>query len=315
MEHKKNHEAQAAKIASQPSEATELTKELQGVPSAEEAKGAQEVAKIPEQAKSITVNAYADDAGEGLENISSDELLIPFIRILQGLSPEVDEAESKHIPDAKPGQMFNTATQELFDGTRGILFLPVRRTHTFGEFTPRLQGGGFHGVWDESDARIPALRAAQGGFGKLALENGNELIETYSIYGLVAPMLLEGEKLEDTAFSQVVIGFSSTQIRAYRLIIARLNTLMGQPKPVYPIFAHLWHFCTVGQKNAKGKFHGWQPRLYGGSAKTALLPVTSDLYQQGKAFSAFLKEGKAKADFGQTGADAAATEGDEEIPF
>jgi len=272
----------------------------------------QPVAVIDESASKAVapVDDYSEDAGIGVENISRDELLIPFIRILQPLSPEVNETESKYVEGAKAGALINTATSELFDGKKGVLFIPVSRTHTFGEFVPRNSGGGFKGVWNDDDPRIPALRAAQGQFGKLALDNGNELVETYSFFGLVADAA-EGLS-DDTFWQQAIIGFSSTQIRAYRMITARLVSLLGTPVK-YPLWAFTWHLTTVGQKNAKGSFYGWRAALYGNAPTSALLKPSSASYQQAKSFHAFLQSGKAKPDYSTAGAQE--SDAEDELPF
>jgi hypothetical protein len=64
-----------------------------------------------------------EDAGAGTEDMRMEEQLTPFLRILQKGSPQVDEESPEHMPGAKPGMLFDTATQETYDGKAGVQVL------------------------------------------------------------------------------------------------------------------------------------------------------------------------------------------------
>jgi hypothetical protein len=262
---------------------------------------------------------YSGDAGAGFESVGTNEFLIPFVRILQSNSPQCDEASGSYNPDARPGMIINTATGQMYSGKAGLAFVPVERDHTYPEFVPRDAGGGFVSVWTAHDPRIPDLKAAQGQFGRLKLENGNELTETFSLYGLATPVNEAGEMIDKMDLIQGVIGFSSTQIKTYKMITTRLISMIGSP-PRYPIWAHVWIARTVPQKNKKGSFYGWSFGLRGGNPATAILRRDDPLYQQGKALHAALKAGTVRADYEKAAAGTAdSTDGadtaDEYIPF
>ena len=53
--------------------------------------------------------AFANDAGRGMEEADKDSYAIPFLAILQGLSPQIESVEG-----ARPGMICNTITNELF---------------------------------------------------------------------------------------------------------------------------------------------------------------------------------------------------------
>ena len=54
--------------------------------------------------KSTAVANVMDDlyasAGEGLENVGAEDMQIPFLRILQPLSPQLNKQDSKYIKGA-----------------------------------------------------------------------------------------------------------------------------------------------------------------------------------------------------------------------
>ncbi len=252
----------------------------------------------------VAADDYGADAGAGFEDVQPDEMIIPFKRILQTNSPQCEEGNPLYVDGAKAGMIINTSTSELYDGKVGLPFVPVRRDHNYVEYVPRDAGGGFVSIWAPDDPRIAALRKAQGQFGKLKLESGNELAETFYFYELDA--------CPDGQLLRAVTAFASTQIKSYKMVTTRLAGLIGTP-PRFPLFAWRWRATTALQKNKKGTFYGWRITLDGDTPDDARLPANSDLYAQAKSFFQLLKDGAAKADYAQAGTPDA--DGGEEIPF
>ena len=280
------------------------------------------------QASDLAVVDFGDDAGAGMETVTRDEFVIPFLRILQTNSPQVDG--DAVLPGAAAGQIINLATNELFPGKPGVTFIPVHRDHNFVEFIPRNLGGGFVGALDEDEPRVLALRAEQGAFGKLYTSTkktndglpaeGTEIGEQYYLYGLLVD--------EHGFSSRVMIAFGSTQIKKYKQLITRINSIRyigagGQPVTP-PIWAHRWTLGTVQEQNKKGKFYGWSISL---AAKNedgteqptvkSLVKMSDPLYTEAKDFYELIKGGKVKADYAQTEGEAAGAgaEDKDEIPM
>jgi len=65
----------------------------------------------------INLEQFAD---QGFENVDSKSLALPFLKILGQLSPQVTQGDSQFIPEARPGMIFNTVTNQLYDGQKGI---------------------------------------------------------------------------------------------------------------------------------------------------------------------------------------------------
>lgn len=61
------------------------------------------------------IEKYAD---QGFDNVDSKSLQLPFLKILGQLSPQVTQGDSKFIPDARPGMIYNTVTDKLYDGQK-----------------------------------------------------------------------------------------------------------------------------------------------------------------------------------------------------
>ena len=54
-----------------------------------------------------------ETAGEGVDYETS-ELQIPFIRVIQALSPQIKKSDAAFIKGAEQGDLFNTVTGEVW---------------------------------------------------------------------------------------------------------------------------------------------------------------------------------------------------------
>ena len=63
----------------------------------------------------LAVNLFEADAAQGAQNISQEDLALPFLKILGQLSPEVNKRDGKYVEGAEPGKIINTVTNQLFD--------------------------------------------------------------------------------------------------------------------------------------------------------------------------------------------------------
>ena len=89
------------------------------------------------------LGSFMEDAGAGTENISADDMKIPFIRIIQPTSPEVKKKDEKYIEGAQAGHMFNTVTRQIWEDE--VIVIPCGYIKKYLEFVPREKGGGFQG--------------------------------------------------------------------------------------------------------------------------------------------------------------------------
>ena len=264
----------------------------------------------------LMVIDYGDDEGCGMENISRDEFKIPLMRILQSNSPQCKPVSAGGTEGAVAGMIYNTATGEMWSGENGLLFIPVDRDHNYIEYVPRDAGGGFVGTYDIDDPVVGNLREKQGKFGKLTMDSGNELVETFYLFGLIIP--------PDGTTIQGVVPFTSTQISKYQAFMTRYQSITypnaAGKKVRPPLWAHRWKLGTVYQQNKKGQFFGWTLKLKSEPPVSCRMRLDDELYQQGRAFYELLKEGKARVEHSAgggnpDGASGGGAAGGEEIPF
>ena len=87
----------------------------------------------------------------GNENVSADDISIPRVKLLQKMSPEIDEADSRYIDGAKAGHLVNSVTTELMDE---VYVMNLFYEKGFTVFKKRDLGGGLFGSFaSELEAR------------------------------------------------------------------------------------------------------------------------------------------------------------------
>jgi len=207
-----------------------------------------------------------DDAGLGLEGISLDEQKLPFLRILDPKSPQCKPTSQGGIPGARGGALFNTATNQVYDGEKGGEFIPSFRDYKFVEYISRNEdgsGGGFRGLHDPENPKIQKLREQHGKFGKIPFgETANheplELVQTFYIYGTFYP------PGEDEPFP-CIVGFASTQIKKYQAWLSRVMRWKAKgrdaqgrivDKPV-PMWQYRWHLSSQYESKGGFNWYGW----------------------------------------------------------
>lgn len=240
----------------------------------------------------IAAYDYGEEAGAGFEGTSGADLSIPFISILQSNSPQVEEDSERY----KPGQLVNTVTGDVIEAdsakqAAGQPFLPVHKETAYVEWVPRDKGGGFVGLHDPNGEVVKKAIEANGGsrIGKLMLDNGNELIETHYIYGLLM------DESGETTTGFAVVSFTSTKIKPYRDFLTSMYTLKGRP----PMFANRAVLRTVKQKNEKGSFFNFKIEPLKGSWVESLINPQNEaaLLEEAKSFREMVTSGMARAAF------------------
>lgn len=256
-----------------------------------------------EEAALPVTSSYGDYSGIGFEGTQASDLSIPFLNLLQSNSPEV---EDQLIDNAKPGQFLNSVTGELMDE---VIFIPCHKEELWVEWVPRTKGGGFVGshspfsevvqnaIQKNGGSRIPP----KGADGKRVgfKHNGNELIESYYVYGL----LLNPAGTEVESFA--VASFSSTKIKPFRDWLTSMYLIKGKP----PLFANRARLKTVKQKNDSGTYYNFSISPFAATWSASLInPETEGgLLEEAKQFREMVLSGVAKADLSQQSGEVAAS--------
>jgi hypothetical protein len=226
------------------------------------------------------LDIFAGHEGEGLDYDSS-ELQIPFVRLIQALSPQVKKSDPAFIPGAAQGDIFNTVTGQSWSGEEGIIVIPCYQETKYLKFKPRTQGGGFLGEMSKSDPDVN--RTTRNGATEV-LPDGNELVKSDQHYCII---------VEDGIPSFGIIDMKSSALKVSRRWKTQIKMLtVKHPKTGVlvspPLFGTMWHLKSVEESNDMGTWYNWTVTNSGFVQDRELLDAAMN-------FRKSIKSGEAKA--------------------
>jgi len=225
----------------------------------------------------LAVNTFEADANQGAQNISQEDLALPFLKILGQLSPEVNKRDGKYVEGAEPGKIINTVTNQLFDEVNVV---PCHYKRQYIEWQDRGQSTGAPVAIHEADSDIISQTTRDKSY-KDRLPNGNYLDNTANHFVL---------QLGDTPQS-ALISMKSTQLKVSRKWNSMMMGLKMQGKNglfTPPTYSHIYKLKTVQMSNDKGTWFGWDVEKVG--------PVTDKgIYDMAKSFAISVGKGEIEA--------------------
>ncbi len=220
------------------------------------------------------------DAQQGAQNISQEDLALPFLKILGQLSPEVNKRDGKYVEGAEPGKIINTVTNKLYDE---IEVIPVFYKRQYVEWADRGTSTGAPIAIHDADSDIIS-QTTRGKDYKDRLPNGNYLDNTANHFVLVL-----GNNPQTA-----LISMKSTQLKVSRKWNSMMMGIKMQGKNglfTPPTYSHIYNLSTVQMSNDKGTWFGWDVTKVG--------PVTEKHeYDMAKAFAESVGKGEIQAKHG-----------------
>jgi hypothetical protein len=219
---------------------------------AEQPQEANETALAPTSPAAVAQMPLGGGGKLGLEEVDQDDLIIPYAKLMQPLSPEVDEGI------AIAGEIVNSVTK--FDYGQGVLFIPLvlNKRRIF---------------WPERDSGETGVRCASSNFKQPdqgAKYHGSCARCQYSQWGeestppecsaiLTFPSLIIGVIGDDGEYYElpdgaegnemVAISFLKTGYKAGKQLTSMATFGSGN------LFENIYELTTQKEKNDKGTFH------------------------------------------------------------
>ena len=220
------------------------------------------------------------DAQQGTQNISQEDLALPFLKILGQLSPEVNKRDGKYVEGAEPGKIMNTVTNQLYDS---IEVVPCHYKRQYVEWQDRGTSTGAPVAIHDADSDIVSQTTRDKSY-KDRLPNGNYLDNTASHFVLT---------LGDNP-STALISMKSTQLKVSRKWNSLMMGLKLQGKNglfTPPTYSHIYNLSTVQMSNDKGTWFGWEVEK--------MEPVKDKaIYDMAKSFAMSVGKGEVEAKHG-----------------
>lgn len=217
---------------------------------------------VPAVSDTVTAAMLEKDSGAGNSGVTTQDLAIPFLYVLQAQSPQCMRQKPEYVADAKAGDIYNNVTKEVYDGADGVQVLNLFYHRRYTEWRLRTDGGGGgQGFVQDygTDASILAkCTKAEGPNGSTynKTPGGNQLVDAGTHYVMF--------KHPDTgAWGMAIIAMASTQHKPSRQWNTMINHLRvprakgdGDFQPAR--FYMMYKMTTEPQSNKKGDWFGWK---------------------------------------------------------
>ena len=225
----------------------------------------------------LAANLFEADANKGAQNISQEDLALPFLKVLGQLSPEVNKRDGKYVEGAEPGKIINTVSNELYDS---INVLPVFYKRQYVEWQDRGTSTGAPVAIHEADSDIVSQTTRDKSF-KDRLPSGNYLENTANHF-----VILLGDSP-----TTALISMKATQLKVSRKWNSMMLGIKMQGKNglfTPPTYSHIYNLKTVQMSNDKGTWFGWDVSKVG--------PVSDKgVYDIAKTFAERVGKGEIQA--------------------
>jgi len=180
------------------------------------------------------------------EDFKQDDLLVPYIQIVQSGSPYVKRNDPLYKPNAREGDIIDTLTLKLREKAA---FVPVKYEVRYTEWKPNR--GDLVKQWGTDSS---GYDAAEGDFGTRVTADGNEISPAATYYGL----LLD----EDGTSLPAILSLSGTQAKKARRLATLISALEltdanGEAFSP-PMYSRVYGLDTVPEQNDQGSWMGWR---------------------------------------------------------
>lgn len=120
---------------------------------------------------------------------NQNDMLIPFLKVIQSLSDELIQGKDKYNPNLKAGDLYDSVTKTIFRNSSAVI---CGMKKYYAEWTPQIRGRLVSKHLDNSEV---VKNAQPIGNGNLKTATGNDLLESYGAIlimknenGLVLPV-------------------------------------------------------------------------------------------------------------------------------
>src|SRR6478735_614738 len=234
----------------------------------------------------LTEEDFFEGAGEGLEDFSQSDMLVPYVRIVQALSKELQKNHAKYLKGAEQGCLVNSATRKIINGEKGFYAIPVSFEHRYMAWRPNNAGpahdyGSDPAVYNsltEDDKR------------KRMDAEGNEVTDSMQFFTII----VDPETFE---YEIAVLNFGGSQMKKGRGWSTQINNRMerhpGTGKLIRPaIYFYSYKITTQPESNDQGSWYGYSIEE---GPKVKDLTNGGEIFNSAKGLRARITTGEVKA--------------------
>ena len=208
-----------------------------------------------------------------------EDLVIPRLKVLQPLNPEVQENGPQYVQDARPGMFYNTNSGKLTSGKTGMTIVIVGHQRNYIEWIPRQDGGGLVKIWGVDEGWRNLCDPDKVNDWQPVTKNGHTIqkIRSFFVFDI---------DTESGDYDASFMNLSGTQTR----IAAGLSSMLMQAKmkiagKVYtaPFYFYTYKMTLDSMRNDKGSW--FVPRIVKNTNAEGLHVRTMDLQNGEQIFN------------------------------
>jgi hypothetical protein len=192
----------------------------------------------------VSADGFFQDDYTGFENVTSDMLKIPFLKIAQDMSPQTKKRNSEYIEGLEPGMFFNNVTEEIYGEKVDAVILGVLRKYI--EWGPDRGGLVRQYSVEEFEAIRETCSFDKSAAGHVTAE-GNVIRESRNFFIFLPDFPDEGI---------MILSFMSTALEDASKWIMKASTRKDPKGRKLPIFGGLWELAVGEKGNDKGSWYG-----------------------------------------------------------
>lgn len=243
------------------------------------------------------------DAARGSENVTMDDMVIPRLEVVQGLSPAVKRGDPNYIEGAQMGDLNNSVTRQLYGQELYVVnvhfsvqYLVWQARRYIGENGREVTTeGGFFGAFPTEHEAL-ARAEQEGGAAK-----GIEVIDTPQHLCLALEVEPSGAVV---GAEEIMISMPRTKAKISRQWNSLIKLNGGDR------FSRVYRLGTELEKNAKGDYYNLSVKSLGFAPE--------EIYRKAEALYELVASGERRvvmdvSGLSEPGGEAAPTSGDSEM--
>lgn len=180
--------------------------------------------------------ALLDEYAEFAPHFSSDEVALPFIRVLQNGSKQLNSSEGVYIEGAKIGDLCHTGNNTVHEQ---LSIIPLRYEHLNLHWRMRKHGGGLLGQFKIGDPTTPRVQKI--GVERVLVDDPTSVLEDTHQY---VCRIFDGD--EDLGLA--ILSMARSQLKYARRWNAHMQTRkirVGDRTIPAPPFSHVYTLTTT----------------------------------------------------------------------
>lgn len=261
------------------------------------------MSEIIQHKNNLPANLISDIISDGesqQEDFDKKDVSIPFLRILQGQSPQCSIGTPSYIEGAKASDYYNTLTKQVYPSRDGkgnnicaFEFIHLYFSTSYIEWTPDRKLASVY--TEETARRVKTFKNDKNkdivAEGSELGTPGNELSYTHNRYICI---------LEEDKFYPIAFPCSSTNIKPSKELNSSLrssflpNDLTGGKQVKAPYYFPVWEAHTKHRSNKDGSWFMFDFKPAGNVLK---YPYADELVEEAKDFIASIKSNSINVDY------------------